>query len=695
MAALGPNGLERMTADHLAYQRATSVSLFGLGLQLLFAILMLLYGIFGSDPGALSASYAMLIGCAAWLGLVLVFHQHKLERIEVREAEAYRSSSASQARVFEDESESGENVQARKLAWMHKWFLPTLSLLISVSLIGVGLGLFFGHRGLIGVVDFTPPPASGWGLAIGVVIAVLGFVYARYVAGMAKQPVWSLLHAGAAQAVGAALLGGLVFLAHFVAQAIGNQLLLRVLPAAVDLFMMALGVEILLNFVLTLYRPRKPGEYLRPAFDSRILAFLSAPDRLAESISEAVNYQFGFNVSSTWFYRLVSRSIVLLAVLGVLIGWGLTSLVVVQPDESALLLRSGRYVQTIEGGGLVVKRPWPLDSVMRHPSERITRLTIGGERRDLDARGPILWTVEPTGGERYLVVRASLPTDDLALALMTMEIPIHYRVEDLKRYIEFAQDGPSSDRDQIRRDLLTAISEGVVLRHMSNYTVNQILGPERGEIARALGERLQEKFDDVDAGVRLVFTGLQGVRPPAAQEVASAFERVFGEERSAQAMILRAEASATRELALVVGDAELARRIVAEIDQMDSSEVDGLSESEKIAIEQRVQELILEARGEAAKLISGAQSQRWVRHMGERSRSELLLGQIAGFRASPTTYMTDLYMRTLVNSMQGKRVWIVEPPLGNVVLDQTVLNPEITGFSATDLRRNEENPNQE
>lgn len=683
-----------MTADHIAYQRATSVSLFGLGLQILFALLMLLYGIFGQDTGALSASYAMLLGCLVWLGLVLVFHQHRLERLEAMEAATYRTSAAAQSRVFEDEDESGENVQARKLAWMHKWFLPSLSILIAAGLIGLGLGLFFGHRGLIRATEFTPPPASGWGLAIGVVIAVLGFVYARYVAGMAKQPVWSLLHAGAAQAVGASLLGGLVFVSHFVAQALDNQFLLRLLPSVVDLYMVALGVEILLNFVLTLYRPRKPGEYLRPAFDSRVLAFLSAPDRLAESISEAVNYQFGFNVSSTWFYRLVSRSIVLLVVLGMLIGWGLTSLVVVQPDEQALLLRGGKYVKTIDGGGLVLKRPWPLDQVVRYPAERVTRLTIGGERRALDdTRRPILWTTEAPSGERYLVVRASVQPNDRSLALMTMEIPIHYRVTNLRQYLELAQDGAGEDRDEIRRDLLTAISEREILRHMSGYSVSQILGPERGDIARSLGDRLQREFDRKNSGVKLVFTGLQGVRPPAAEEVARAFERVFGLERLAEARILRAEAAAIRELARVVGDAELARQIVAELDRLDQTKTDGGDAAEQLAIEQRVRDLILEARGEAAKQISGAQSQRWVRHMGERSRAELLQGQMAGFRASPSTYMMDIYIRSLVDAMAGLRVWIIEPDLSNVVLDQMELDPEITGFSPSDLRRDEENLN--
>ena len=64
-----------------------------------------------------------------------------------------------------------------------------------------------------------------------------------------------------------------------------------------------------------------PPEVPRPAMDSRLLSFVAAPDRLAQSIGDALNYQFGFNVTESWFYQLVSRWLASLALVGALVVW--------------------------------------------------------------------------------------------------------------------------------------------------------------------------------------------------------------------------------------------------------------------------------------------------------------------------------------------------------------------------------------
>ena len=95
--------------------------------------------------------------------------------------------------------------------------------------------------------------------------------------------------------------------------------------------MLLLAAEIALNFVLNLYRPRRPGEVPRPAFDSRILSLFAAPDSIVRSINEAVNYQFGFDITSSWGYQLLLRSGVWLLVFAVGILVALSSIVVVEP----------------------------------------------------------------------------------------------------------------------------------------------------------------------------------------------------------------------------------------------------------------------------------------------------------------------------------------------------------------------------
>jgi len=126
--------------------------------------------------------------------------------------------------------------------------------------------------------------------------------------------------------------------------------------------MVVLGFEVFLNFVLDVYRPRKAGELPRPALDSRILGFAAAPDRVAASISEAINYQFGYNVTSSWLYQLLARWVLALVVFGGLVLWLMSSFAVIQPHQSGIVLRFGNYQRTI-GPGLHVKAPWPIDTV--------------------------------------------------------------------------------------------------------------------------------------------------------------------------------------------------------------------------------------------------------------------------------------------------------------------------------------------
>ena len=685
-----------MTADHLSYQRATSVSLIGLAFQFLFAVATLVYGNFGGDPAALSASLAIMLGLPIWLGLALVFHQHRLERLEAMEAEAYAESAAAQASVF-DESGTAHSAQAAKLAWMHKWFLPVVSLTIGAGYITLGIYRFIINRHPIDIGEWSAPSHGGWGISIGVGVAVVGFVFARFVAGMAKQPVWSMLNAGAATAVGSSLLGAALFIAHFASEAIDRDALVKYLPLAIDASMVALGAEIALNFVLTLYRPRKLGEHLRPAFDSRILAFLAAPDRLAESISDAINYQFGFNVSSTWFYRLVSRSFALLIVLGILVSWLMTSFAVVRADEQGLLLRSGRVVRDVESG-LVFKRPWPFDRVLTYPAEKLGTLTVGSRLAPADdPSAPILWTTATGLDEKYLVVRASSGSRDpgardadQSIALMAVEIPVHYVVTDLRTHLGLAQDGPDSRTDDIRRLLLESAASRVVTQTLARYSVDEILGPRRPDIATELERAIQAEFDSLDAGVRVSFTGLQGVRPP--REVAGAFEAVVSGDQRKLASIESARADAIGQLGAVAGSVDLARQILAELDTLQSLKARSAPEERITLQEQRITALIVEAGGQAAVAISNARKDRWVRHMGQRARATRYQGQVESYRAAPRAFTTELYMGALGEILRDARVWITNFDIPSITLDQTEINPDIGGLTPTDL---EENTSQE
>lgn len=680
-----------MTADHLSYKRATSVSLLGLAIQFVVTLGLLLYAIYGKDPAAMSAAFAAACGIPIWIALAIVFHQHRLERVEAMEAEAYAASTAAQASVFA-EAATDQTGQRNRLAWMHKWFLPVMSLLNAGALIGLGLFLFFQNRSYPDLSPFEAPPQPGWAIAIGVVIAALCFIFARFVAGMAKQPVWQLLHAGSAASVGAALLGLALVIAHFLLAALDQNSAMRYMPLIIDVAMIAIGAEMFLNFILNLYRPRRPGEYLRPGFDSRVLAFVAAPDRLAESISDAINYQFGFNVSSTWFYRLLSRSIGGLLLLGLLIIWGMSVVSVVRPDEKGLKLANGRLAAEV-GPGLVWKYPWPFGTVETFPASAVNEINIGAGKPKPNE--PILWTNAHATEESYFLVQAgsALAGNDAAsgMALLAAEVPVHYNVNDLKLYTDLAQDGPSNDPQKLRQDLLRAVASSAIIERMANYSVEQVLGPQRGEISHALAQDIQKAFDKLNdgrgAGVRVMFVGLNGVHPER-ETAAPAFEKVVQADQARQGKIEAARGQAIKTLATVAGDVERARTIVAELTALDQMRTDKADAKAVTLQEQKVMDLILGAGGEAATIISKASAKRWARHMGERARAVRSEGQLAAYRSAPRAYKMGIYLDAMRDAMRDVRVWVTPFENLRIRTDFSEVQPDISAFEA-DLEKNQ------
>jgi len=189
-----------MRADALAYSRAASVCLFGIGAQIVLWLALLGYGLFGRDPLASTAAWMTLIGLPAWVGLLLTFHQHKLERLEDAEAEAFAGSTAQQASVFQD-ADADLRMAAKRLRWMHSILLPAVSVVMAVAFLLVGYLRFGAARDLTEPVSFQAPPFTGWGVSVGLAVGVVGFIFARFVAGMAQQKTWANLRAGAVQAV--------------------------------------------------------------------------------------------------------------------------------------------------------------------------------------------------------------------------------------------------------------------------------------------------------------------------------------------------------------------------------------------------------------------------------------------------------------------------------------------------------------
>ena len=661
-----------MNSDQTAYKRATSVSLIGLGFQFVLAITFLLYGLIGRDHAAISASIYLGLGLVVWFGLALVFHQHSLAALEAAEEEMLRAGEGARATVFL-ESAGELRAAARKLEWMHRFLLPGISLAVGAVMLLAGWLRHSSGRELLDPDTFVAPSLTGWAMTIGLIVAGVSFVFARFVAGMAKQEVWANLRAGATWAVGAAVVSLLIAVAHGVSFA-ASEAILRTMPVIVPFVMMALGAEVFLNFVLGVYRPRAPGEFPRPAFDSRILGFLAAPDRIAESISDAINYQFGLDVSSTWFYRLLSRSIASLLFVGGLVVWLLSAVTVVEPHERGLVLRSGKLVRELDST-VALKMPWPFERIETHASQNITEVQLGStpHSHDHNHDTPILWTEDHGVDEELFIVRASristgaTPTD---FALVAAEIPLQYVVENLEAYQWLAADaGDPNDPDRLRRDLIRSVAQREAMAVLARWSIDDVLGVRRESINQELAARVRASLASMNtdpatgeprgAGVRVRFVGIIGAPPPFAQQVGASFEFVVNAEQRREADIENAQRTAIETLARVAGEVGLAQRIIQELNEFERLSSAG-ADDETVALQRfKIEALIDEAGGRAAGLLLEARADRWTRHMEQRGRATRQQGRRAMYEAAPEIYLAGLYLDALREAISNAgRVYI-------------------------------------
>ena len=351
-----------MRIDHFSYQQASRVSILGFCLQFSIGIALLLFGRIAGDTTLVVASTMVLCGIPVWVALAVVFHQHRLERLESLEREELANSRGET--IFE-RSAIDQEVAARRLGQMHRWLMPLSSLAVALLLFGLGMWNWARLRDMQDPgpdgVAFSVGSVLGWQLAVCLGLSLAAFIFARFVAGMSKQPAWNNLRGGAGFMVSSALvmLAAAVGIVFHVFQ---RPFIIEWMALGIAGFQMALAIEIFLNWTLNLYRPRRANEIPRPAFDSRVLGLLAAPDNLVRGINEAVNYQFGFDITSSWGYKLLLRSSGALLAIGVLALLALSCIVVVGPGEQSVRLRGGSIAGRVHQGELMWKLPWPIET---------------------------------------------------------------------------------------------------------------------------------------------------------------------------------------------------------------------------------------------------------------------------------------------------------------------------------------------
>jgi regulator of protease activity HflC (stomatin/prohibitin superfamily) len=577
-----------------------NVAIAGAVLQAVFTAVMVGIFLMAKSQAALSCLVFLAGGVGVWLMVALLFYVRQMERREAKELEEI-TAAAKSGTIFQEEGAQLRPAAAR-LAWTEKWVVPVFTFLWAGYHAALGVWIV---RGALAALSqgWGQPVAETAGAAqamlFATLIAFVGFLFSRWSLGLAGENAYRPLRAA----------GSYLFVNVLTIAATAGAMLAAyqsyaqvdlVVAVVVPLVQIALAAELVLSLLLDFYRPRMAEQEERYSFDSRLFNFVAEPGRIGHSIAEAMNYQFGFEVSKTWFYQLLSRAFVPLLLVGAAVMIAMTSVVIVEQGQQVVVMHWGRPDQTrppLEAG-LHFKWPWPVDTVRRFDVAAVHEVILGTgrERTEQERQQAIVQTGTFKGRELYLWTAehgareennflVAIPPDVYRTAgedhrppvsIIKLVVPVQYVITDVYKYGFRVANPEALLEDEAYRQMV---------RYCASATLDSPVGLQQADrpeaimtygSVRAAGElrkRIQAAVDKLDLGVKIVYVGLSAVHPPA--EAASAFEEVLKAERQADKTRYEAEAGANETLAQVAGDPMAALKLALAIRALE--ELEGLS----------------------------------------------------------------------------------------------------------------------
>jgi regulator of protease activity HflC (stomatin/prohibitin superfamily) len=545
------------------------------------------------------AAFASLLCAVAWIRALLARRADDEER-DAALARAERPD----ASLF-GSGEAEPFSAARSRAEFDRVVSPAVPPLAAA---GLGAWCWQLFQGL--AAPSAPPRLALFACAAAAAQAFFLFLGARYLLGLSRDARFRSARAPAL-ALGLSSVASLIGAAGAGAGELVHPAADRVAAYALAGGLGLLSAELLLNVVAALYASRRADRLLLAA-ESRLGALLTDPAAWARSIAQTLDYQFGYKVSETWFYRFASRALAPVLIFQLLTLYLMSCLVFLAPGEEAVLERFGR--PRAEGwhlkSGPHLKWPWPFETVRRVDAGRVQVVHAGYEpEADRPPERVLLWTVPHYRDEdRFLVAGGGGPAGDTAPAgFLALALAIEYRVTNVAVHAY----GVANPAAALKQVATRALTRAAAVRPASYF-----FGAGRSEATAALRADVQSEADRLGLGVEVLFAGLHGVHPPV--QVAAAYQSVVGALEEREATLLKARAYTNSLLPRAEADAAMVR-----------------SEAEAYKVR----------RGELAQ----AEAQRFEKRLDAARRA-------------PEVYRKDLYLRALSGSLAGARKYVVDAP---------------------------------
>jgi len=574
-------------------KRGRNIAIAGLIVQsVMTLVIAIVMGMTGS-LAAMPVLWILLGGIPLWLFTVIFFYARQLQRREEIELEEL-SGPDSGSGIFGDEEAEQLKIARRRVDFLRKWMMPAVTLSMAVYHVVMSFVVMNSIKGEDGTgVIFGVAPASAF-----IVLCIFAsFLLSRYSTGLARGKDWLPL-----RAVGSYMLFCSILLAVLLL-GILFDLMERFYPDLVlawifPCIQLVLGFELAINLILDIYRPRTGVKEPAPCYESRLLNLVAEPSRIGHSIADTLNYQFGFDVSGTWFYRLLSKVMIPLVAFGVLVMFAMSGVVIIRSGHRGVLKHFGKLNSDgVLQPGLHLKWPWPVDTVEIFPRDVVHEMVLGlgsGGQTTYDKYGEpvIMWSVEHGyRGQRELdfligATREGVMEDrngnyrdgesskaGTQIHIIKLVAVVRYRVNDVIKF-NYMVDRPHEMVDLVaKRETIGYCASATLAERFSADPARPqaIMAEGRERAAEELKKRIQKKLDETGKGgmgVEITYVGIISAHPP--KDVIPHFESVLSAERSRDTKRYKAEGKVASILAGAAGDLRKAYSLYFDMEHLDN-----------------------------------------------------------------------------------------------------------------------------
>ena len=266
-----------------------------------------------------------------------------------------------------------------------------------------------------------------------------------------------------------------------------------------------------------------------------MIARLLAEGAAARGLAEPMRRHLGIDFARSWALAYVRAAFAPLALLLVLIAWGLSGVAIVPLDQRAVYERFGAPVRVLQPG-IHLMLPWPFGRVRTVEFGPVHELALKGrsvsDRLAAEAVPPLgadrLWETENPAEAWFLV--AAVHDRQQGFQMVSADIRLFWRVGLTDADALHAAYGAVDPAGLLRQS-----AGRVAAAFFAARTLDELLGENREAMAGALRTTVQRDLDAAGVGLELSAVVIEALHPPGG--AAGAYHAVQAAQIDADASI--------------------------------------------------------------------------------------------------------------------------------------------------------------